>query len=96
MLPEARRSDVDDASRHKGKRYPRIQSLLLVWAGLLCGQKNLNLIAKWGQKLSGEFLKILGFERGVAPGKSALYDLFKSLDPEIPSTFGRLGGVSMS
>ena len=72
--------EVTDPRFDRGKRYPLDACLLLVWAGLLCGQKNLNLIAKWGNKLSGEFLKMLGFIR-APPSKSALYDLFRCLDP---------------
>ena len=49
--------EVRDPRFDQGKRYPLAACLLLVWAGLLCGQKNLNLIAKWGKKLSSDFLK---------------------------------------
>ena len=73
--------EVGDPRFDRGKRYPLSACLLLVWAGLLCGQENLNLIATWGKKLSADFLKILGFKRGIAPSKSTLYDLMPRLDP---------------
>jgi hypothetical protein len=47
----------------------------LVVSGLLCGCLNPNQIAAWGRAQSKEFLRALGFKRGQAPGKSALYEL---------------------
>jgi hypothetical protein len=71
---------VPDPRSALGKRYPLPAVLNLAVAAMLCGHDNPNQIATYGQNQSPTFLRILGFPRGEAPGKSTLYDLFSRMD----------------
>jgi predicted transposase YbfD/YdcC len=53
---------------------------MLVCAAMLCGYDNSNQIAIWGQSLEPEFLRDLGFKRGVAIAKSQLYAVLSQMD----------------
>lgn len=73
-------AEVPDPRSDLGKRYPLQGILNLAVAAMLCGHDNPNQIATYGQSQSPTFLRILGFPRGKAPGKSTLYDLFSRMD----------------
>lgn len=72
--------EVPDPRAASGRRYPLGAILLLMCGGLMCGYRTPNQIALWGQELSREFLQALGFKRGIAPGKSVLYEVLRRLD----------------
>jgi hypothetical protein len=73
-------AEVPDPRSELGRRYPLQAVLNLAVAAMLCGHDNPNQIAIYGQNQSPTFLRILGFPRGEAPGKSTLYDLFSRMD----------------
>ena len=75
-------AEVPDPRQAGGKRYPLNAILMLVCAGMLCGYDNPNQIAIWAEAQHPEFLKDLGFRRGIAPKKSRLCDLLGQLDIE--------------
>jgi hypothetical protein len=73
---------LEDPRDERGRRYPLAACLLLVVSGLLCGCLNLHQIAHWGRRQHVKFLRSLGFKRGLAPGKSALYELLAAVPAE--------------
>ena len=75
-------AEVPDPRARGGRRYELEAILLLICAAMLCGCKNPNQIAAWGAGQSREYLKLLGFKRGVSIRKSALYDVLSKIDVE--------------
>lgn len=71
---------VADPRAEQGQRHQFIAILMLVSAAMLCGYDNPNQIATWGQSLEPEFLRELGFKRGVAIAKSQLYAVLSQID----------------
>jgi predicted transposase YbfD/YdcC len=49
---------------------------------MLCGYDNPNQIAIWGQALDADFLRDLGFKRGLAIAKSQLYEILSQIEVE--------------
>lgn len=72
--------EVTDPRAEQGRRHEFIAILMLVSAAMLCGYDNPNQIATWGQSLEPEFLRELGFKRGIALAKSQLYALLSQID----------------
>ena len=73
-------AEVADPRAEQGQRHEFITILMLVCAAMLCGYDNPNQIATWGQSLEREFLRDLGFKRGVAIAKSQLYEVLSQID----------------
>ncbi len=73
---------IPDPRSPLGRRYS-LRAILLVSIGaMLCGYDNPNQIAIWGAAQEPEFLKALGCQRGIAPKKSALYEVLSRIDAE--------------
>lgn len=72
--------EVADPRAKQGQRHEFIAILMLVCAAMLCGYDNPNQIALWGRSLEPEFLKELGFKRGVAIAKSQLYEVLSCIE----------------
>ena len=72
--------EVADPRAEQGQRYKFVAILMLMCAAMLCGYDNPNQIAIWGQSLEPEFLRDLGFKRGVAIAKSQLYAVLSQID----------------
>lgn len=72
--------EVADPRSEQGQRHEFIAILMLVCAAMLCGYDNPNQITTWGQSLELEFLRDLGFKRGVAIAKSQLYAVLSQID----------------
>lgn len=72
--------EVTDPRAAQGQRHEFIAILMLVCAAMLCGYDHPNQIATWGQSLEPEFLRDLGFKRGIAVAKSQLYALLSQID----------------
>jgi predicted transposase YbfD/YdcC len=70
---------VSDPRAQQGQRHEFKAILMLVCAAMLCGYDNPNQIAIWGRSLGSEFLKELGFKRGVAIAKSQLYAVLSQI-----------------
>ena len=75
-------AEVPDPRDEQGKRYEFDAILLLICAAMLCGYDNRNQIAIWGQSLEEEFLRELGFKRGVTIAKSQLYEIVSRIEVE--------------
>jgi predicted transposase YbfD/YdcC len=73
-------AEVVDPRAEQGQRHEFIAILMLVCAAMLCGYDNPHQIATWGQSLEPEFLRDLGFKRGVAIAKSQLYAVLSQMD----------------
>lgn len=73
-------AEVADPRSEQGQRHEFIAILMLVCAAMLCGYDNPNQITTWGQSLELEFLRDLGFKRGVAIAKSQLYAVLSQID----------------
>jgi predicted transposase YbfD/YdcC len=73
-------AEVADPRAKQGQRHEFIAILMLVCAAMLCGYDNPNQIAIWGRSLEPEFLKELGFKRGVAIAKSQLYEVLSCIE----------------
>jgi predicted transposase YbfD/YdcC len=73
-------AEVDDPRDVQGQRHEFVAILMLICAAMLCGYDNPNQIATWGQALDAEFLRELGFKRGVAIAKSQLYEILSEID----------------
>lgn len=73
-------AEVPDPRAERGQRHEFIAILMLVGAAMLCGYDNPNQIATWGQSLEPEFLRDLGFKRGIAIAKSQLYGVLSQID----------------
>ena len=75
-------AEVDDPRDAQGQRHEFTAILMLICAAMLCGYDNPNQIATWGQALEADFLRDLGFKRGVAIAKSQLYEILSQVDVE--------------
>lgn len=75
-------AEVTDPRKNQGQRHEFVAILMLVCAAMLCGYDNPNQIATWGQSLEADFLRDLGFKRGVAIAKSQLYEILSQIDVE--------------
>lgn len=75
-------AEVTDPRKNQGQRHEFGAILMLVCAAMLCGYDNPNQIATWGQSLEADFLRNLGFKRGVAIAKSQLYEILSQIDVE--------------
>lgn len=73
-------AEMVDPRAEQGQRHKFMDILMLVCAAMLCGYDNPNQIAIWGQSLEPEFLKELGFKRGVAIAKSQLYAVLSQIE----------------
>lgn len=73
-------AEVPDPRAERGQRHEFIAILMLVGAAMLCGYDNPNQIATWGQSLEPEFLRDLGFKRGIAIAKSQLYGVLSQIE----------------
>jgi predicted transposase YbfD/YdcC len=73
-------AEVADPRAEQGQRHEFVAILMLVCAAMLCGYDNPNQIAAWGQSLEPEFLRDLGFKRGVAIAKSQLYAVLSQIE----------------
>jgi len=73
---------VTDPRKKQGQRHEFVAILMLVCAAMLCGYDNPNQIATWGQSLEADFLRDLGFKRGVTIAKSQLYEILSQIDVE--------------
>lgn len=73
-------AEVADPRAEQGQRHDFVAILMLVCAAMLCGYDNPNQMATWGQSLEPEFLRDLGFKRGVAIAKSQLYGVLRHID----------------
>ena len=73
-------AEVADPRAEQGQRHDFVAILMLVCAAMLCGYDNPNQIATWGQSLGPEFLRDLGFKRGMAIAKSQLYEVLSHID----------------
>ena len=75
-------AEVTDPRKNQGQRHEFVAILMLVCAAMLCGYDNPNQIATWGQSLEANFLRDLGFKRGLAIAKSQLYEILSQIDVE--------------
>jgi predicted transposase YbfD/YdcC len=73
-------AEVTDPRKNQGQRHEFVAILMLVCAAMLCGYDNPNQIATWGQTLDADFLRDLGFKRGLAIAKSQLYEILSQVE----------------
>lgn len=73
-------AEVTDPRKKQGQRHKFVAILMLVCAAMLCGYDNPNQIATWGQALDADFLRDLGFKRGLAIAKSQLYEILSQVE----------------
>lgn len=73
-------AEVTDPRKDQGQRHEFIAILMLVCAAMLCGYDNPNQIAIWGKSLDTDFLRSLGFKRGLAIAKSQLYEILSQIE----------------
>ena len=73
-------AEVVDPRKKQGQRHEFVAILMLVCAAMLCGYDNPNQIATWGQSLDADFLRNLGFKRGLAIAKSQLYEILSQIE----------------
>lgn len=75
-------AEVTDPRKNQGQRHEFVAILMLVCAAMLCGYDNPNQIAIWAQSLDADFLRDLGFKRGLAIAKSQLYEILSQIEVE--------------
>jgi len=73
-------ADVTEPRKKQGQRHEFVVILMLVCAAMLYGYDNPNQIATWGQSLDADFLRDLGFKRGLAIAKSQLYEILSQIE----------------
>ncbi len=73
-------AEVVDPRKNQGKRHEFIAISMLICAAMLCGYDNPNQIAIWGKSLDEDFLRSLGFKRGLSIAKSQLYEILSQID----------------
>lgn len=82
--------EIEDPRRAAGRRYSLPGILSLIVAGMLCGKLSLRAIARWGRRLSGEQLELIGITRGTSPGQTTMHTLLVRLDPgKVEDAFGK-------
>lgn len=82
--------EINDPRRGAGRRFSLPSILSLVIAGMLCGNLSVRAIARWGRRLSGEQLELIGITRGVSPGQTTIHTLLARLSPdEVEAALGK-------
>lgn len=70
--------EIPDRRGRKGRQYPLPSVLVLALSAMLSGANDLMAIFRWGRRLPGEALYLLGLER--APCHAMYHYFFKALD----------------
>jgi hypothetical protein len=73
--------EVKDPRNPSGKRYKLGSILKLIVSGFICGCNNIAEVLRWGQRISKNHLKELGFNEKL-PRNSTLSNLFRQIDVE--------------
>jgi predicted transposase YbfD/YdcC len=74
--------DITDNRQAQGKRHSLSAILALSIAAMLCGYRSYSAIAEWGDNYGQQFLKALGFTKGVAPCAATLSNVYRRLNKE--------------
>lgn len=74
--------EIQDPRRAAGRRFSLPSILSLLVAGMLCGKLSIRAIARWGKRLSGEQLELIGITRGLAPAQTTIHTLLTRLAPD--------------
>jgi len=73
-------TSIPDHRRPAGKRYPLASLLLIALAAMLAGRRDQLGIVRWGRRLKGETLAVIGINRARVPAPSVWCELFQALD----------------
>ena len=73
-------ADVPDPRVRRGRRYKLSSILALVCVATMCGYKSYGAMAHWIDDYGKQWLRLLGFERGVAPSVGTLHSILSRLD----------------
>lgn len=74
--------EIKDPRRAAGRRFSLPSILCLLIAGILCGKLSICAIARWGRRLSGAQLELIGITRGISPGQTTIHTLLTRLSPD--------------
>lgn len=75
-------TEIPDNRQSQGKRHSLAGMLALGCVATLCGYKNPNAIAEWGQNYGDKYAKALGFDRYGYPATSSWYRILGMVDVE--------------